>query len=267
MMHRSKLSAVTLMVLVVSMLFSSLNCNRKTGKALHTDAADEKKVLSMWDDLQHGPIEPDHLEAKSKLDIDSPDLNIGVRLHWYWAKDSMLWIRVTKIIETHRILITPDSFKLIDNLNNEYVYGATNAWLAKQKLPVDFAGFQRLLLGLSPDLSTDGLPALSISPDSIWVRGSRPMYEDRMNYSVQLEWPARHIREMLFALTSGEQLTITQQQFTDTGKGNAIPWLRHYQINTPAEKYNFDLEINEWKVNQPKTVYFQVPSSYERVPL
>ncbi|MCB0602550.1 MAG: DUF4292 domain-containing protein [Saprospiraceae bacterium] len=263
----SELHAFILMVLAISMLLSGFNCNRKAGKSLHTAVADEKKVLSMWDDLQHAPIEPDHLEAKSKLDIDAPDLNIGVRLHWYWAKDSLLWIRVTKIIETHRVLITPDSFKLIDNLNNEYVYGSTKDWLAKQKLPVDFDGFQRLLLGLSPDLSSSDVPALSISRDSVWVHGSRPMYEDQMNYSIHLDWPAKHIREMLFALTSGEQLAITQQQFTDAGDGSAIPWMRHYQINTPAEKYNFDLEINDWKVNQPKTVYFQIPSSYERVPL
>ena len=258
---------VLLWLLLSCVIAFGWNCNKKANKAIVVSTADERRIMSAWETLQQTPLLPDHLEAKSKLDIDVPDLSIGVRLHWYWVRDSALWIRVTKIIETHRILITPDSFKLLDNLNNEYVYGSTRDWLRKQKLPVDFNGFQRLLLGQCPDLSSPERPLLTIKRDSISIQGLKPMSPDPLQYLVQLSWPNQDIPHMEFSVASGEAISIHQDRFTNPGLGPDIPWLRHYHVDTPEEKYTFDLEINDWKINRPKPVYFQVPASYERVPL
>ncbi len=95
-----------------------------------------------------------------KIDLDYEDADgkkYNVNAHVRMYKDSVIWISITAIlgIEGLRVLITPDSVKLLDKQNKIYMPRSVSYLQEVTALPLDLATLQDLLLGNPVFLDTN----------------------------------------------------------------------------------------------------------------
>lgn len=114
------------------------------------------------------PLSFNYLVIKSKINFktqgNSTNLTANIRI----KKDSLIWLSITPGmgIEVVRAIITPDSVKIINRLDNKY--DAYSISYIKQKLGIemDYLNLQNLIVGdvLLPFNSTDQV----ITTDNTW---------------------------------------------------------------------------------------------------
>lgn len=100
--------------------------------------------------LRMNHIEFKTFAAKLKVNYEggdgkSYDFTAFIRM----KRDSIIWVRVDAIlgIEAFRILITPDSVKILNKLNKELILRSVNYVQEIAKVPLDFKTIQDLLIG------------------------------------------------------------------------------------------------------------------------
>jgi Domain of unknown function (DUF4292) len=115
----------------------------------HADSV--KNIQIMLGGISNNLIDFTSFSAKIKVDYwdkdgKGPDLTVFVRMQ----KDSVIWLSVNATVfsyEAFRVLITPDSVKLI-NKKDKIVQLRSSAYLVEvAKLPFDFKGLQNLIIG------------------------------------------------------------------------------------------------------------------------
>lgn len=118
-------------------------------KEVHNDSLDMvKKTLQ---DLQANRIDFNTFSAKVKVDVwdkdgKQPDLTVFIRMQ----KDSAIWLSVNATVfsyEAFRILITPDSVKVLNKKDKVVELRSVNYLQELTHLPVKFSTMQDLLIG------------------------------------------------------------------------------------------------------------------------
>ncbi len=99
--------------------------------------------------LDWKPLAFDYLILKSKINIKTKDHNINATANIRMKKDSVIWISVTPGmgIEIIRSIITPDSVKLINRLENKYDKYSINYIKETLGIDLNFYNLQNLLVG------------------------------------------------------------------------------------------------------------------------
>lgn len=88
--------------------------------------------------------------AKAEVDITGPDGHKGFKANIRSVLDSAAWISITPAlgIEVARVLITTDSLKMLDKINDHFWVGDTGAARIKFGLQPSLDLFQKALFGL-----------------------------------------------------------------------------------------------------------------------
>jgi len=91
-----------------------------------------------------------YYSAKAEVKVKSGDLNRTVNSHIRSVKDSILWISVTPAlgIEVARAVLTSDSVKVIEKINDKYFLGTLLESEAQFGFPIDFPLVQEAFLGV-----------------------------------------------------------------------------------------------------------------------
>ena len=131
-----------LATLIVSLLLFA-SCTKPLSKSQESNNTSNTSALD-WK-----PLTFDCLVLKSKIDIKTKDNDVHATANIRIKKDSIIWISVTPGmgIEIIRSIITPDSVKIINRLDNKYEkYSIT---YLKETVGVDlnFYNLQNLLVG------------------------------------------------------------------------------------------------------------------------
>ncbi|MGH2643496.1 MAG: DUF4292 domain-containing protein, partial [Chitinophagaceae bacterium] len=104
--------------------------------------------------------------ALAKLDITTPNgTQSGISTYIRMQKDSAIWISIRPIlgIELVRILITPDSLKVINFFKNTITLRSVDSLQQLFQIPFGFNALQNLIIGNPPLLNND---LDQIEPDS-----------------------------------------------------------------------------------------------------
>jgi len=90
-----------------------------------------------------------YYSAKAAVEINLPDDHKSFKAQIRSVSDSAAWISLVPAlgIEVARILLTPDSFKLMDKVHDQYFVGDTTAAKIKFGLQPSLSLFQQALLG------------------------------------------------------------------------------------------------------------------------
>jgi hypothetical protein len=90
-----------------------------------------------------------YYSAKANVELELPDGNKSFKAQIRSVKDSAAWVSVIPAlgIEVARVLLTPDSLKLMDKVNDQFFLGDTAAAKAKFGLQPSLALLQQALLG------------------------------------------------------------------------------------------------------------------------
>ncbi len=115
---------------------------------LHADSL--KYMRSIYDHLQASRVNCSTFSAKMKVHYEGSDgknyeFNAFLRLQ----KDKAIWVSVNAVlgIEAFRLLITPDSVKVLNKLDKVYQLRSVSYLKEISHLPFDFNTVQDLLLG------------------------------------------------------------------------------------------------------------------------
>ncbi|MBL7939713.1 MAG: DUF4292 domain-containing protein [Flavobacteriales bacterium] len=90
-----------------------------------------------------------YYSAKANVDLELPEGGKSFKAQVRSVQDSAAWVSIVPAlgIEVARVLLTPDSLKLMDKVNDQYFAGDTAAARAKFGLQPSLALLQQALLG------------------------------------------------------------------------------------------------------------------------
>jgi len=213
--------------------------------------------------LGHNHIDFNTFSAKLKVHYEGSDgkdyeFNAFLRIQ----KDSMIWVSVNAAlgIEAFRLLITPDSVRILDKLKKVVRLRSVNYLQDEIHLPIDFKTLQDLLMGNPIFLDTARIT----------------FYKDEAKGGISLFSTGTAFRNFLTLSADGtpqhSKLDDTDPLRSRTGDmtygeydySSAVPFSTYRKVSV-AEKSKVDIEINykQYKFNEPLSFPFTIPKNYK----
>ncbi len=198
--------------------------------------------------------------GKAKADFNSDKVSGNATVYIHMQKDSVIWISVTGPlnIEGARILITPDSVKIINRLEGTAQLSSIKHLQQITRLPFSFIDFQNVILG-KPSVINNAELNFDLKPDSINVSAQQTF----INY--------------IFSFARNNFL-LGQSNFITNSNGNSINaniFYNNYQtingINFSANRdiavtgtapMKLLLNFKEYNFNQPQAFPFTISKNY-----
>lgn len=197
--------------------------------------------------------------AKSKVEFGSEKQD--VTLHMRVQRNKAIWISVTATFlnyEAARVLITPDSIKILNKLNSEYTAKPFSYIQRYTGAGVSFNVLQDLLLSnVSQDLLRTDQLTVAKAADDVQIVGVKN--DLSFQYSLTKDY-----RPKVFRLTpvgASESLEAFYSSFNAI-TGYNFPQKQNISLSTNSLKINAVLDYNKVEFNQELEMPFTVPSKY-----
>jgi hypothetical protein len=200
------------------------------------------------------------LSVRAKADLNIDNKNNDVTMNIRIEKDKAIWISLTALIglEVARVLITPDSIKIRDNINGEYtkkpfsyIYGFTNR-------QINFNTLQSLFVGNpAPEVLTER-STVTMNDKSPALSGSL----GELIYAVVFNDNYRIIRTDLKDARAKQMLTITYGDFTSVS-GQTVPQSVNIKSVAADKNIGVNLSYSRLELNVPVEMPFSVPSRFK----
>ena len=154
-------------------------------------------------------------------------------------KDSIIWMSLGLFgFEGARVLITPDSFYMINKLTNEYLareFGYIETWVM---FPVNFSMLQQILVGKKINIGTKiSLAAKEDSAVTLFDENSH-LYEkarvNNTNYTLENLLLKDKLLKQELSATFGSYIQLNQKPFS---------YKRNLVINRDSQSMNLQMEI------------------------
>lgn len=242
-----------------------------TGNAARAAAAPERDahadsmlvIRQTLSQLSRNHVDFKTFSAKVKVHYEGGDgknneFNAFMRIQ----KDSMIWVSVNAVlgIEAFRLLITPDSVKILDRLKKVVRLRSLSYLQEEVHLPVDFYTLQDLLLGNPIFLDTAHIV----------------LYKKETN-GISLFSAGTNFRNYLTLANDGtplhSKLDDTDPLRARTGDmtygeydySSAVPFSTYRKVSV-AEKSKVDVEIiyKQFRFNEVLSFPFSIPKNYKR---
>lgn len=193
-------------------------------------------------------------------DGEQPELTVVMRM----KKDSAIWVSINATIlqlEVFRLLITPDSIKLVDKRAKVVQFRSVNYLRELTQLPFDFYTIQDLLIG-----------------NPIYLDTSRVLSYKKNNTSVQI-MSLGNLFKNLVTISDGDNLLIhSKLDDADPGRSrtcdltysgylnnNGILFSTERQISV-SERSRLDVDMNfkQYTFNETLDFKFPIPKNFKR---
>lgn len=221
-------------------------------------------IKKVWDTIRKNTIDFQTFSAKIKVDFEgsdgkkNPPFNAFVRL----KKDSILWVNINAALgfDAFRVLITPDSVKVINKLNRTVQLRSVGYLQELTKIPMTFNDLQNLLIGnpifLDSNINSYKKDDKTISLISLGILFKHLLTVNKDDFTLQHSKldDVDAIRARTAYLTYG-----------DYQLKNGIHFSTHRKI-TVSEKSKLDIEMEfkQFDFNVDLSFPFTVPKNYKR---
>jgi hypothetical protein len=196
-------------------------------------------------------------KAMAKLAINDKeyDVTLNIRI----KKGAVIWVSVTAFagIEVARALITPDSIKVLDRLNDEFINKPFSYVTDFTNEDVDFETLEAMLVG-------NLIPLVVKNSDKIRVENGLYLLKDKtanMFYQADLNKDFKTQSLLFLALNNTQKLSATISSFEKIDNY----WLPKYiNINSSAvsNKVDVKMEYSKTQLNLPLDFPFNVPKRF-----
>lgn len=178
-------------------------------------------------------------------------------------KDKALWVSIQAlggIIQVGRVLITPDSFKMINNLQQEVILKSLADAVKILPVPADFYMLQNLIIGnvLKPQANIVG----SREEDLLWILVSKEGgllqegYYQKSDSTLQLF-------SMRDETQHGPSGTIRLGQY-ELRSQRSFSMYRHIQVQHVGEEYALEMQFQNASFDEPVSMPFSIPKGYKQ---
>jgi len=226
--------------------------------------ADSLKVIRQTvEGLNRNRIDFQTFSARMKVHYeggDGKDYEFNAFIHI--KKDSLIWVSINAAlgIEAFRLLITPDSVKILDKLKKIARLRSVSFLQEEIHLPVDFKAIQDLLLGNPIYLDTTNILFYKKDASAISLLSAGDLFKNYL--TLNGDNTLRHCKlddvDPFRARTC--DLTYGDYEQRDTLRFST------YRKISVAEKTKVDIELGykQWKFNEALSFSFNIPKNYRR---
>lgn len=214
------------------------------------------------------------VSAKVHVDFQSAkqkqSFNCKVRLD----KDSAIWVSIAPLlgIELYRIIITPDSVKLLDRLNQRYFADSISLIEQMTEVPMDFQMLQALITGRMVDIYEDSRFKAARERNHYHLKLRSKGRLRRQYKRSEVDAPIIHemniardgralIRTFLRDLNISRQLTADYSEHNDHD-GLLFPSKMNIKA-TGKGRLKCELSWSRLKLNEALKMPFRIPTKYK----
>jgi hypothetical protein len=133
-------------ILGLILLLSLSSCSKKRGSALLEGPANPGVIIAK---MQEAELNYEWLSAKLSTELLTTDKKQSFKANLRMRKDSIIWLSISPAlgIEVARVILTPDSLKVIDKWNDTYYLGNYSLIESKMAITFDFKLLQDMIVG------------------------------------------------------------------------------------------------------------------------
>ncbi|MGJ1204557.1 DUF4292 domain-containing protein [Sphingobacterium lactis] len=259
-MKRNILTKLSLLMAVLVVLYSC-GSKKQASKPADVVTTEKGKDLVSTYELNNLNFITFDGRAKAKMEFgnDSKNVTLNVRME----RDKAIWISVTALlgIEAVRILITPDSVKIMNRLNSEYISKPFSYIYNYTNPGISFRMLQDILVGnISTEmLRTDQLQVATSDAD-VQVIGVK----DGLTFHYGVN---KQNRPFIFNLMEIGKDTKMEATYSDYAviDGHNFPQRFTLNIEGNGVKVASDMLYNKSEFNKTVELPFTIPSRYKAI--
>lgn len=206
----------------------------------------------------------DFTTFSAKIDVDYDDENKGknnVNAHVRMYKDSVIWISLTGLFgfEGLRAYITPDSVKIINKQDKQYIVRSVEYLQEVTALPLDLPGLQNLLVG-NPVFLDSNIVSYSQTEDAISLLHIGEFFKHLFTLSKADKLPISSKLDDLDEMRT-RTCYVTYSDY-ETKKGPQFSTKRRITV-TEKKKVDIKLDFKQYDFNETLSFPFPVPKNYK----
>ncbi|MGH2623617.1 MAG: DUF4292 domain-containing protein, partial [Sphingobacterium sp.] len=257
-MRKNILSKLSL-VLAMSVLFYSCGTKKKTVKLSSEEPTAVAKDITSTFEMSNLNFITFSGKAKAKVEMgkESQDVTLNVRME----RDKAIWISVTALlgIEGARILITPDSVKIMNKLHGEYLAKPFTYIYNYVNPGISFRMLQDILVGNinMQMLRTDQLQVASSEEDTQLIG-----VKEGLTFHYGINKQNRPFNFNLIELGKSNKLEANYSDYAVID-GHNFPQRFTLTIEGDGTKVFSDLQYTRADFNENIELPFTVPSRYK----
>lgn len=243
-----------------------------------------------------------YYSAKAAIELNLPTGNKSFKAQIRSATDSAAWVSVVPAlgIEAARLLITEDSLKLLNRIDDQYFIGNSGSVMEKFKIRPDLSLFQEALLGLPIGLEPNEKyrserengeyvltskekrrfvrAAMDISPRDT-LADDRDMGDRRLERTLRkaeeqeaivfrywLEPDSFQVTRVQIADLVRDQVAEIQYQERGGADQHYLPTLVSITLTEPGRQATAKLELSRISLEGPLQMNFSVPEKFTPMP-
>jgi len=252
------IKAIVFSFLIIGVTSCRSKKNITTNKGFEATAVDRSNVIKTFEvsNLNYHTFSG-RAKAKVIMNNATHDVSATVRIQ----KDKAIWISVTALlgIEVARILITPDSVKILNKLQSTYVAKPFSYLYAYASEGITFDVLQDMLVGnISANLLKTNQVQVVSSEDDMQILGIK----NDLTFSYGLNKTQRPFLFRLIENGANQSLEVSYRDYA-TIDGHTFPQSFNLQATGDQVKLVANLEYSKLQFNETVELPFAVPSRYK----
>jgi hypothetical protein len=200
--------------------------------------------------------------AKVKVDYwdkdgKGPDLTVFVRMQ----KDSAIWLSVNATVfsyEAFRVLITPDSVKLINKKDKLVQLRSSNYLVEVAHLPFDFKGLQDLIIG-NPVFLDANIVSYKQEPNVTSLLSIGEIFKNLITIG-NTDYLVQHSKLDDVNPVRNRTADLSYSNYNGAG-GKAFATFRKISL-AEKNKIDVELEFKQFSFNESLNFPFSIPKNY-----
>lgn len=248
---------IAAVLLLFIFLFSQSSCK---SARMNADAPLEKMTAEhLLAEVSVKEFKAESIDARARMEVSFDGQSYSFRGQIRSIKDSAIWVRATLLgFEVGRVLITADTFQLLDRVNREYIKLPMSEVGKRYGLDVDFNQLQQMLLG-SPSFDDVVVSKLEIHNPKAIVFG--------FINTLQVIYYINEMRLVdKFSLTDpgGRLLESLNSNYQEIGEAGYFAYNRSIRAYDGGDHFSLSCEFLELEINNNPDLPFSIPSRYDR---
>ena len=241
------------LIILFSLILIGISSGCKSTKIVANTMPDPtaESIQSFW----KNQYKEDYFEARGKATLVMDGKNTNLALHLKMKKDSLLWAKVSMFGIGATVLITQDSFFMINTLNQEYMAYGNNYLYQYLGYKATLSQVQNLLIGNAVFKQNK----YRYLPDIKQLSASDGV---AVNHIVINE-KNRIFRSLVTSQDTTQQAVIQYDAYQNLNN-NLVPTIVNLAVKQKTQDLKVELNYQTISDNTVTTFPFNIPSGYRR---
>lgn len=241
------------LIILFSLILIGISSGCKSTKIVANTMPDPtaESIQSFW----KNQYKEDYFEARGKATLVMDGKNTNLALHLKMKKDSLLWAKVSMFGIGATVLITKDSFFMINTLNQEYMAYGNNYLYQYLGYKATLSQVQNLLLGNAVFQSDK----YRYQPDVKQLIGTDGIAINRLTVNEK-----NRTHHSVLTTQDTTQNAVIQYDAYQILNNNLVPTIVNLAVKQKTQDLKVVLNYQTISDNTVTTFPFNIPSGYRR---